>query len=561
MNTEIMLEVLTKVIGGLGIFLLGMKYMSEGLQAVSGEKLRKMISLVTDNRIMGVIIGMLVTMLVQSSSITTVMVVGFVNSAIMNLMQAIGVILGANIGTTITGWILVLDIGKHGLMILGVASLLFLFSKNERLRYTGMCIMGIGMVFFGLELMKNGFKPIAKMPEFVEWFHMFQATSYLGVLKCALVGCILTVIVQSSSATLGITIGLASTGVIPFPTAAALVLGENIGTTITAYLASLGANAQAKRAAYAHIMFNVLGVAWVTAIFSIYLPFIVKLVGHDPATMVINEAGEQTYPYITAGIATVHTVFNVVNTIVFIPFIGVIAKIVTKMAPETKHDATRLKFLDVRMLDTPSIGIVQSQEQVNFMAESVQGMMDLLRNRITLGPKEEHAEKKISRREEVLDNVQKEIFVFLSRMGSGQVPHEITVKAHQQMRLADEYETLSDYILSVLKAFKKIEDSGFPLTDEEKDKLLGLHEKVASYVVEVNRIVKEGSDEFIGWAYKEAAEITAEMKARRREHITQLQEEKVSPLFSLIYTDMLNCYRRMKDHALNIAEITAGEKL
>lgn len=561
MNTGELVKVITEVIGGLGVFLLGMKHMSEGLQAVAGSRLRKMISLVTDNRVMGVFIGMLVTMLIQSSSITTVMVVGFVNSAIMNLMQAIGVILGANIGTTVTGWILVLKIGKWGLPMLGIAAFFFLFSKNERLRYTGMTIMGLGMVFFGLELMKNGFKPIRHMPEFVEWFHAFQATSYLGVLKCALAGCILTCIVQSSSATLGITIGLASTGVIPFQTAAALVLGENIGTTITAYLASLGANTQAKRAAYAHIMFNVLGVAWITAIFPWYLPIIEKLVGADPNMMVLNAAGEETFPHITRGIATVHTVFNVVNTLVFLPFIGVIAKVVTKMAPEKNHDKTRLKYLDVRMLDTPSLGIVQSQEQIDFMAESVQGMLDNLKARITEGQEAEAAEHKIFRREEALDNVQKEIFLYLSQMVGGQVPHDVTLRAHKQMRMADEYETLSDYITTVLKATKKLERNGLELTAEEKQKLMQLHERVSAYVVEVNRFIEKGGNDITAWAYQESAEINNKMKALRREHISRLQEEKVNPLFSLVYTDMLNSYRRMKDHALNIAEIAVGDKI
>jgi len=208
--------------------------------------------------------------------VTTVMVVGFVNSGIMTLMQAIGVVFGANIGTTITGWILVLHIGKYGLPMLGIAAFFFLFSKHERLRYIGMAVMGIGMVFFGLELMKNGFKPIRGLPEFSTWFHAFDATTIFGIIKCALVGCLLTMVVQSSSATLGITIGLASTGVIEFQTAAALVMGENIGTTITAMLASLGTTTAAKRAALAHVMFNVIGTSWFIAMFTFVIPWLSK---------------------------------------------------------------------------------------------------------------------------------------------------------------------------------------------------------------------------------------------------------------------------------------------
>ncbi|HHK42401.1 MAG TPA: Na/Pi cotransporter family protein, partial [Planctomycetaceae bacterium] len=222
-----------------------MKNISDGLQAVAGNRLRRMISLVTDNRLLAVGVGTLVTMIVQSSSITTVLVVGLVNSGFMSLTQAIGVVFGANIGTTITGWVLVLKIGKYGLPLAGASAFGYLFISRDRLRYLCMGAMGVGMVFFGLELMKDGFSIIKDLPAFEQWFERFTADSYIGVLKCAAIGCILTFIVQSSSATLGITIGLAQIGVIPFQTAAALVLGENIGTTITAWLASFGTSPNA----------------------------------------------------------------------------------------------------------------------------------------------------------------------------------------------------------------------------------------------------------------------------------------------------------------------------
>ena len=220
------IEILLQVVGGLGIFLLGMKNMSEGMQAISGPKLRQMINMATGNRFMAIGMGTLVTCIVQSSSITTVMVVGLVNISVMNLTQAFGVIMGANIGTTITGWVLVLEIGKWGLPILGIAAFFFLFWKGEKIRYLAMGIMGLGMIFFGLELMKNGFKPLRTDPEFIGWFSKFTTDSYFGVLKCCMAGAVLTALVQSSSATLAITIGLATTGIITYPTAAALVLGE-----------------------------------------------------------------------------------------------------------------------------------------------------------------------------------------------------------------------------------------------------------------------------------------------------------------------------------------------
>ena len=605
MEAKELITIITEVIGGLGIFLLGMKNMSEGLQAVSGDRLRKIIGYATNNRIMGVFVGLLVTCLVQSSSVTTVMVVGFVNSAIMNLMQAIGVIFGANIGTTITGWILVLHIGKWGLPILGIAAFFFLFSKNDRLRYVGMTIMGIGMVFFGLELMKNGFKPIKGMDGFEDWFHAFQATSYMGIIKCAMVGMILTMIVQSSSATLGITIGLACAGVIEFRTAAALVMGENIGTTVTALLASIGTNTNAKRAAYAHFFFNIFGTAWFIAVFPLAIGglsgLIEKNTGYNPQTVTIEEVAQNTFPklplmaaegeksitsivkdikdnddpetkegkevqdkfeqVVTSGIALTHTTFNVTNVILFLPFLGLLARFVTKIAPDKKtEEINHLTYLDIRMLNTPALGIVQSQEQLNFMAESVEGMMGKLRTLLVEGSAQSELSDKIFHREEILDNVQKEIFLFLSQMVSGQVPLDVSVTAHKQMRIADEYESFSDYVTNVLKGIKKMEQNNLPLDEPAKEKLLTLHDRVTSYVNRINSAMESERKDDLAWATAEGAAIGEQMKEFRRQHLERLQKEEVSPFFSLAFTDMLNFYRRMKDHALNIAEVVAGEK-
>lgn len=565
MDLGLFFKIASQVVGGLGVFLLGMKHMSEGLQAVAGNRLRKMVGAVTNNRVMGVMIGMLVTCLVQSSSVTTVMVVGFVNSSIMTLIQAIGVIFGANIGTTLTGWILVLKVGKYGLPILGIAAFFFLFAKKERLRYVGMAIMGIGMVFFGLELMKNGFKPLRGLDEFQTWFHAFQATSYPGIIKCAAVGMILTMIVQSSSATLGITIGLAATGVIEFQTAAALVMGENIGTTITAWLASLGTNTTAKRAAAAHVLFNVLGTAWFIALFPVVVKTMCRLIaaqtGYNPMDIHIENMAEHDFEQIiTAGIALTHSCFNITNVILFTPFAGLLAKLVTRLIPdkETK-EISHLTYLDIRMLDTPSLGIVQSQKQLDFMAESVTNMMDQLHNCLN-GKGDARLEGKLFHREEILDTVQKEIFLFLSNMVSGQVPADITAKANMQMRLADEYESLSDYIVSVLKSLKKIEENELPFDEPAREKLIILHNRVAAYLDKINAYMKTDSLKTATWAGTEGSAISELMKEIRRDHLNNLRKEETSPYFSLAYTDMLNFYRRMKDHSLNIAEVIAGEK-
>jgi phosphate:Na+ symporter len=562
-NAELIWTVFFEVLGGLGIFLLGMKYMSEGLQAVSGERLRKIISAVTDNRFTAVLVGLTVTCIVQSSSITTVMVVGLVNSAMMTLTQAIGVIFGANIGTTITGWVLTLKIGKYGLPLLGISAFLFLFSRNERVRYTGMALMGIGMIFFGLELMSSGFKPLREVPEFVKWLHSFEATSYLGVMKCVAVGCILTCIVQSSSAMLGITMGLASTGMINFQTAGALVLGENIGTTITAFLASLGANTNAKRAAYAHICFNVIGVAWITLIaIPFYFPFIAKLAGGgNPDLMVPLANGEPSYPHIMAAIAMVHTGFNLTNTILFLPFVGLLGKLVTKLVPEKGvAEVPHLTHLDIRMLDTPAISIAQSQKQILFMAESTEMMLEKLAKVLESNEPDEELEKKIFHREQILDNVQKEVMLFLGELISGQVPHDVMETARGQMRMADEYESVSDYAASVLKGVRRLRSNDLRLAPEGVEEFKNLNRLVLDYIRRVNAAVRAEDTKAAIRLLPVSSEISHVMKEYRQAHINRLTDGKVTPLSSLVYTDLLNYYRRIKDHMLNIAEVAAGEK-
>lgn len=241
MDAQLIIEMLIKAIGGLGIFLLGMKQMSEGMQAMAGDKLRDLIRKVTDNRLMATGIGASITALIQSSSVTTVMAVGMVNAGVMTLQQSIGVILGADIGTTITAWIVSLKLAEYGLPLLGISAFIYLFARSDRTKYIATFALGLGMIFFGLEIIKSGFYHLRSSEDFISLMSRFSPVTFLGLIKCVLVGAFVTAVIQSSSATVAITITLAQTGIIDYQTAVALVLGENIGTTITAYLSSLGA--------------------------------------------------------------------------------------------------------------------------------------------------------------------------------------------------------------------------------------------------------------------------------------------------------------------------------
>ena len=546
------------VVGGLGIFLLGMKNMSEGLQAVAGAGLRRMIGAVTDNRLLATGVGTLVTMLIQSSSITTVMVVGFVNSGFMTLSQACGVIMGANVGTTITGWILVLKIGKYGLPIAGVAAFVYLFSKRDRVRYVAMALMGLGMVFFGLELMKDGFAIVKNLPAFKEWFESFSATSYLGVLKCASVGCVLTFIVQSSSATLGITISLAVTGVIPFETAAALVLGENIGTTITVWLASLGATTNAKRAAYFHILFNMLGVAWITAIF---IPIYAPLVNWVANGVTDPETGRLIPGNVTEAIAITHTMFNVTNTLVFMPFVRKLAALLERLVPErAAKEKPHLTSLDVRMLETSVIAVEQSRVEVLRMAFGCNKLMGWLKEIFTQEVPDQKLVAEAFNREEVLDTIQDEIVEFMAHLLSGNVPYDVTETARLQLRMADEYESVSDYLVNILKSHLKLEHAGLRFAEEDFQKLLGLHDMVADYLAMISRGYELRNPEVITRAHSQGNAVTLHAKELRDEFLAKMSQQKLEPQVIVAYTAQLNAYRRVREHALNVAEALAGEK-
>lgn len=550
------------VIGGLGIFLLGMKNMSEGLQAIAGAGLRRMISAVTDNRLMAACVGTLVTMLVQSSSITTVMVVGFVNSGFMNLAQAIGVIMGANIGTTITGWILALKIGKYGLPLLGLGAFGYLFVRRDRFRYIALALMGLGMVFFGLELMKNGFGVIKELPDFEAWFARFDAGSYLGVLKCAAVGCVLTFIVQSSSATLGITIGLASIDVIPFETAAALVLGENVGTTITAWLASIGATTNARRAAYFHVLFNMLGVAWITAIFHNYIDLINYLLDLDFIRWLADvdaETGEAVG--VTVKIASVHTCFNVVNTLLFLPFAGILGSMLERFVPQkSRKEKPHLTSLDIRVLETPVIAIEQSRVEVLRMADGCSKMMDWLAEITPQETPDQKLVQKLFHREEVLDTIQDEVVAFLTDMMAANLPHDVIDEARRQLRMADEYESISDYITSILKFHLKLENQGHQFTPEMRQQLTELHKMAADYLRMVTEGYAERQPEVITKAKSGESEIHHRVRQLRDDHLQRLTDKKVPPNVNVAFTSTLNSYRRVSDHTLNVAESLAGVK-
>lgn len=564
MNSAIILTMIFNIIGGLAIFLLGMDYMSTGLQSIAGARLRKLIAAVTNNRIFAALVGTGVTVVIQSSSVTTVMVVGFVNSGLMSLNQALGVIFGANIGTTITGWILVLDIGKYGLPILGVAGLVYLFSKRDKdfVRFTAMSIMGVGMIFFGLQMMTSGLAPVREIPEFVQFFSLFQADTFLGVLKCVFAGALLTAIVQSSSATLGITISLAVTGNIPFETAAALVLGENIGTTITAMLASINTSANARRAALGHLLFNVIGCAWIVLIFQPYAHFITFLVerfqGGSPTASTMVD-GKIIFPYVTAAIALTHSCFNIANTIAFLPFLGILARLLEKLIPVTKNEdgISRLTSLEsITLFESPTIAYEEAKAEVDRMGNLVVKMSDDLLALMRSEEYDEEAVRTIFEAEEALDVYQCEVSKFLvDLLGVKSISHDTVNKIQCLFRIADEYESISDYITSILKRLLVLRDEDAKISGGKFEDVQALHLRTSEYLRDLAASVQLADYSHKARLLTEYRSVKQMFKEKRGVHLERLATDAIPPLEAVNYMDILTCYRKVNDHLLNITEV------
>lgn len=549
-----------ELIGGLGIFLLGMKNMSDGMQAVAGNSLRRLIGSITQNRLFATMVGVLVTCIVQSSSITSVMVVGFVNSGVMALSQGVGVIMGANIGTTITGWILLLKVGKYGLPLLGGAAFTYLFAKSDRWRYWAMFVMGIGMVFFGLEIMQDACAIIKEIPDFEAWFARFQADSYVGVLKCAMVGCIMTTLVQSSSATLAITISLASQGVITYPTAAALILGENVGTTITALLASLGATTNARRAAYFHVIFNLAGVFWITLIFEPYIDLIQTIIGGDVNKEVMVK-GVPTYPRAFVAIVATHSVFNIANTLLFMPLVGPIVKLLEWLVPDRPFkEKPRLTDLDVRILETPLLALEQSRKEILKMGDGCLKMLDWCLELMNQEEPDKALGDRLKQRERVLDSVQDEVAEFVTRLMAANVSHSTAEEGGQQLRVADEYESISDYVVDLDKFDRKLRRDGLRFSADQREDLGRLNRQVAEYVKAIHEALITG-DRNIEVASEAAwKRIRTHVKSLRRKHLDELSNESMPPALSVAFMAALNAYIRVRDHAQNVAETITVER-
>lgn len=551
------------VVGGLGIFLLGMKQISEGLQAVAGPRMRKLVAAATTNRFAGVLTGAVVTGIIQASAVTTVMVVGMVTSGIMTLMQAINVIIGANIGTTVTAWLVAifpkLD-ATFGLGLAGFSALVYLFAKRESWKYWGLIFLGLGLIFYGLDLVKSNMSPLSQTESFIDALKSFAvsdpitgAFSVWGMLKCIIVGAIATALIQSSSATTAIAVVLVTQRMISFDTAATLVLGMNIGTTVTTWFAAIGAPTDARRAALAHTLFNLIGVIIMAPFFPILLPITDKLFG-------ISQMDTTGLGFAVAGI---HTAFNILNTCIFLPFTSQFAWLITRIIPAAKiHELPRLTVLNPLKL-APVVAVEQARKEVEQMSLRCETVLDNIHQVLT-GKATEEIENSIFHTEEELDILQHEVSQFLGIIMTTNLPSDVANRARMLLRVADELESVSDDAVALLKQFIRMRKANMKLSERGLADLSSLHDMCRAFsgvVCEAFRQGKAYAADLLNHMHSDAASITARVKEIRKAQMTRMadRDPTINPLCAVVVLDMLNLYRRVKEDCLNIGEAMLEE--
>lgn len=536
------MDIAIGIMGGLGLFLYGMNLMGDGLQKSAGSKLKRIIELLTSNVIMGVLVGMVVTMVIQSSSATTVMVVGFVNAGIMSLPQAIGVIMGANIGTTITAQLVSLDVDFLAPVALGIGIVIYMFSNKPKHKNIAEILIGFGILFTGMDFMKEAVKPLAGYQGFTDMLLSFGHHPILGVLM----GFAITAIVQSSSASMGMLIALASQGLIPITAALPILYGENIGTCVTSLISSIGASRNARRAAIMHLTFNVLG----SMIFMFILskPIVAIVTAIDP-----TDAARQ--------IANAHTLFNILNVIVLLPFNKLIVKLALKLVPETKgeqdDDDKVVKYIDDRMIETPSIALANIIKETLRMGEkskeslnaAMDGIVDKSKEKIELSFK----------REKLINELQKSILNYLLKLSKASLNEDSRETVDALFNTVNDIERIGDHAENIAELAKDIVDLEISFSDVGIGELKDMYNKVVSTYAYALEAMRTSNVELACKVIKMEEQVDMMEKSCRANHMNRLNSSSCSIESGVIYLDIISNLERVSDHAVNIAQqVIAG---
>lgn len=526
--------------GGLALFLYGMQMMSNGLEAAAGNKMKSILEKLTSNRIKGVIVGAAITAVIQSSSATTVMVVGFVNSGLMTLQQAVWIIMGANIGTTITGQLIALDIGAIAPLfaILGVGAIMF--SKNEKVHHISSIIAGLGILFIGMDMMGAAMEPLQESKAFINLMTQFS-NPLLGIL----VGALFTAVIQSSSASVGILQALAATGMIPLSSAVYVLFGQNIGTCITAVLASIGTKVNARRTTVIHLMFNIIGTAIFTVICMVtpYVALVESITPGDPV----------------AQIANAHTIFNIVTTLILLPFGTYMAKAAEKILPDSKKaDDEELRLRYIRPFDS-SYAVGNSAIAITQVKEEVDRMLDMVSKNIvdsfnTLISYDEKARKKVIEREEYIDYLNKGISEYIVSLMSGEMNANDSRKINGYYAIISNLERIGDHATNIAGYADDMKKWDLKFSDMVLEELEEMKQQCVAALDNLRNPVPENAVVVL----ERAAVIEQQTDDMREKYfkkqMQRLKKGKCKPQSGIVFSEVLTDFERMGDHALNIAE-------
>lgn len=541
------LALITGLCGGLGLFLYGMHIMASGLQKAAGSKLKKVLEMLTKNRVIGILVGALVTAVIQSSSATTVMVVGFVNAGLMNLTQAVGIIMGANIGTTITGWIVssaeFLKTDTLAPIAVFIGAAMILFCKKTKMKQIGEIIIGFGVLFIGIEMMSSGVKPLAELEGFKVAFQQFGKNPVLGV--C--VGMIVTAIIQSSSASVGILLALSFNGLVTWDAAVYIIMGQNIGTCATALLSGLGASKNAKGAAYIHLLFNVIG----SVIFSI-IAFIFFTINPTFGNNVIT-------PY---WISIVHTGFNVANTVLMFPFANVLVKLAEIMCRSSKgkvDEDSEVLHLDDRLLNSPSIAIASCIKEIVHLGNMANKNLVLACD--TVISKNTNSIEKIYEREGKIDNLTKAITQFLVKLCNTDITTEENDYITSLFHTVHDIERIGDHCENLAEFTETLISDDIDFSDSAKEELMEMFTETEKCVRNSIIALEDNDIDFAEKVIKEEERVDGLEKSLRQKHIDRLTANLCSPLVGVVYLDILTNMERVSDLALNVAQVVIKNKM
>ncbi len=554
------------LLGGLGIFLLGIKMMSDGLQKLAGNRMRKIISAATSNRFMATFSGLLTTSIIQSSSATTVMVVGFASAGLLTLTQSLGVIFGANIGTTTTAWLISLlgfkvQITMFALPMVGIGFFAQFVQKWAIVRRTGEAMLGFGLLFLGLALIKEAIPSVNNSPEAMEWIAKFQPDNFLSLLGVVGVGTIFTVIFQSSSAVMALTLTCAAKGLIDYPTACALVLGENIGTTITANLAAIGAPRTAKRAALGHFMFNILGVTWAIIFFHPLLSLVDKIVPGGTTGM-SEHVLLVSIPY---HLSALHTLFNVINTGIMLIFIKQFEQLIMLLMPIKKSEEKKTDLLYLKSMSsgTPELSLEASRKEIDRMAGRVEFMLAKVSHALNAQDiKFFNRDLKIVLDEEkATDVLEYKINDFLRNLTHEQLSRDMAGELLKLFDITNHLEKMADHGERAAILLKKAREGGY-FDEEDKKHLDGVCQKVRIIVKESRRTILEDDfdrEKILERALERERDLNETRHALRDEKsMREYREGGLSAVSLTLYADILTSFEKIGDYALNIVEVTTG---